>query len=107
MTYDSICAIIRIEVKPAEIILIKDGPLTDALERTISTWKERIGDRLITHSNGTNLGLTKSLNIALRLASSDLIARMDSDDLSDPRRFERQTAFLEANPDVAIVGGAK
>lgn len=93
-------------VKPAEIILIKDGPLTDALERTISTWKERIGDRLITHSNGTNLGLTKSLNIALRLASSDLIARMDSDDLSDPRRFERQTAFLEANPDVAIVGGA-
>ena len=28
-------------VKPAEIILIKDGPLTDALERTISTWKER------------------------------------------------------------------
>ena len=93
-------------VKPAEIILIKDGPLTDALERTISTWKERIGDRLITHSNGTNLGLTKSLNIALRLASSDLIARMDSDDLSDSRRFERQTAFLEANPDVAIVGGA-
>lgn len=93
-------------IRPSEIILIEDGPLSDELEQTINRWKELIGNKLIIHKNETNLGLTKSLNIGLKIASSDLIARMDSDDISDPRRFERQTAFLETHPDVAIVGGS-
>ena len=93
-------------IKPSEIILIEDGPLSDELEQTINRWKELIGNKLIIHKNETNLGLTKSLNIGLKIASSDFIARMDSDDISDPKRFERQTAFLETHPDVAIVGGS-
>lgn len=93
-------------IKPSEIILIEDGPLSDELEQTINRWKELIGNKLIIHKNETNLGLTKSLNIGLKIASSDFIARMDSDDISDPKRFERQTKYLETHPDVAIVGGA-
>jgi len=93
-------------VKPDEIILIEDGPLGGGLEQTIGKWKEAVGNRLIIHKNDDNLGLTKSLNIGLQLASSEYIARMDSDDISDPRRFERQAAYLDCHPDVAIVGGA-
>lgn len=93
-------------IKPSEIILIEDGPLPDELEHTINRWKELIGNKLIIHKNVKNLGLTKSLNIGLQIASSDFIARMDSDDISDPKRFERQTKYLETHPDVAIVGGA-
>lgn len=93
-------------IKPSEIILIEDGPLSDELEQTINRWKELIGNKLIIHKNETNLGLTKSLNIGLKIASSDFIARMDSDDISDPKRFERQTAFLATHPDIAIVGGS-
>ena len=93
-------------LKPDQIVLIEDGPLGDGLLEVITAWKERLGERMVIHRNEVNLGLTKSLNIGLRYVTSDLIARMDSDDISDPRRFERQAAFLEGHPDIDIVGGS-
>lgn len=54
--------------------------------------------------NPKNLGLAKSLNIALRQAQGEYIARMDADDVSLPRRFERQIKFLTKNPDIDICG---
>lgn len=92
--------------KPEQIVLVEDGPLTDGLSAVITLWKEKLGDVLCICMNETNLGLTKSLNVALNHVTSDLVARMDSDDRSDPRRFERQEAYLESHPDVDIVGGA-
>jgi len=55
--------------------------------------------------NKKNLGLAKSLNLALSKAKGDFIARMDSDDISLPKRFEIQMGFLEKNPDTDICGG--
>lgn len=92
--------------KPEQIVLVEDGPLTEGLYNVVNTWKEKLGDALCVCQNETNLGLTKSLNIALDHVTSDLVARMDSDDRSDARRFERQEAYLESHPDVNIVGGA-
>jgi len=54
--------------------------------------------------NKKNLGLTKSLNKGLRLARGEYIARQDADDLSLPKRFELQIAFLDNNPDVFLLG---
>jgi len=51
-----------------------------------------------------NLGVAEALNNGLQRAAGDYIARMDSDDVSAPERFEKQTGFLEKNPDIAIVG---
>lgn len=93
-------------LKPDQIVLIEDGPLGDGLLEVITAWKERLGERMVIHRNEVNLGLTKSLNIGLRYVTSDLIARMDSDDISDLHRFERQVAFLEVHPDIDIVGGS-
>lgn len=92
--------------KPEQIVLVEDGPLTDGLSAVITHWKEKLGGVLCVCKNETNLGLTKSLNVALNHVTSDLVARMDSDDRSDPRRFERQEAYFESHPDVDIVGGA-
>lgn len=92
--------------KPEQIVLVEDGPLTDGLSAVITLWKEKLGEALCVCKNATNLGLTKSLNVALNHVTSDLVARMDSDDRSDPRRFERQEAYFESHPDVDIVGGA-
>lgn len=92
--------------KPQQIILVEDGHLPEGLLAVIEKWKALLGGILVIHQNKENLGLTKSLNIGLSYITSDAIARMDSDDLSAPRRFECQTQFLEANPDVDIVGGA-
>lgn len=93
-------------LKPSQIILVEDGPLTDELEQAVNLWQERLGNIMTVHRNETNQGLTKSLNTGLRYVTSDLVARMDSDDLSDPMRFERQAAYLSDHPDVTIVGGA-
>lgn len=49
-------------------------------------------------------GLTRSLNRALRLSTAPIVARMDADDVAVPERFARQLAFLEAHPEVGLLG---
>lgn len=50
--------------------------------------------------------LTFSLNLGLHYARSDLIARMDSDDISTSDRLEKQVAFMRKHPDVVVLGTA-
>ncbi|MDL2262838.1 glycosyltransferase [Bacteroidales bacterium OttesenSCG-928-I21] len=52
------------------------------------------------------MGFAPALNIGLLQARGKYIARMDADDISMPDRFELQIAFLDKNPNIAIVGGA-
>ena len=54
--------------------------------------------------NDKNRGLGENLNIALAAAKGKYVARMDSDDICLPERFEKQVAYLEANPSVTVVG---
>ena len=93
-------------LKPQQIILVEDGTLTDGLYAVIDKWSRELGDKLLILKNKQNLGLTKSLNLGLRHVTSDLVARMDSDDVSLPRRFEMQERYMQEHPDVSIVGGA-
>ena len=93
-------------LKPNEIILVEDGTLGKELSNIIMKWKSLLGDKLIILHNETNIGLTKSLNKGLKYVKSEYIARMDSDDISHPKRFERQQNFLNKHPEVSIVGGS-
>jgi glycosyltransferase involved in cell wall biosynthesis len=54
--------------------------------------------------NETKLGLAESLNKGLRAARGEYIARMDADDLALPTRFEKQLAFMDANPNIGVCG---
>ena len=56
-------------LKPDQIVLIKDGPLGEKLENTIDKWKQILTDKLCIISNSENIGLTKSLNIGLKVAN--------------------------------------
>jgi glycosyltransferase involved in cell wall biosynthesis len=49
-------------------------------------------------------GLTPSLNLGLKRARGELIARQDADDWSEPERLERQIVFLRAHPEIALCG---
>lgn len=93
-------------LKPNEIILVEDGVLGEDLGEVIACWKERLSDRLVLLRNETNLGLTKSLNKGIKYVRSEYIARMDSDDISDPLRFERQFSYLQEHPEIDVLGGA-
>lgn len=92
--------------KPDEIVLIEDGPLTQNLLNVLDNWKKRLGDKLQLIINEQNLGVTKSLNRGLKVCRGIYIARMDSDDISMPHRFEAQRNYLDTHPDISVVGGS-
>ena len=82
-----------------ELIVINDGS-SDGSAAII----ENLHDLRIRFFQQTNKGLATTLNRAISLARGKYIARQDQDDVSLPSRFERQVAFLDANPDVGMVG---
>ncbi len=90
-------------VKPDEIVLIKDGPLTDELELVIKNFSNSAPLKI--HPLEKNSGLGVALAEGIHLCQYDLVARMDSDDISAPNRFEKQTKFMAEHPGVAISGG--
>lgn len=92
--------------KPSQIILVEDGPLTPELYDVIEKWQKRISEVLCLIINEENVGLTISLNKGLKMVTSDLIARMDTDDQSVPDRFAKQVEFLKEHSDIDVVGGA-
>nr|WP_315142633.1 glycosyltransferase family 2 protein [uncultured Flavobacterium sp.] len=81
--------------------LIIDDASTD---KTVSIIKEYKDSRIQLIEKTVNTGYTISLNYGLKVAKGEYIARMDGDDISFPHRFEKQIAFLDANPDVVLCG---
>jgi glycosyltransferase involved in cell wall biosynthesis len=67
---------------------------------------QSIKDERLILIDQANMGMGASLNKGLALAKGKYIARQDHDDLSMPDRFKKQIAFLEANPEVAMLGTA-
>jgi glycosyltransferase involved in cell wall biosynthesis len=85
-----------------EFLIIDDGS-SDRTPEIVNNYAKR--DNRIRHLvNETNKGLPASLNRGIEAANGEYIARMDADDKSRPKRFERQVEFLETNPDVHVVG---
>ncbi|WP_416777007.1 glycosyltransferase [Xenorhabdus budapestensis] len=86
----------------SEIILVLDGPINNELEDVINYWEKLLPIKKIKLEK--NEGLAKALNKGLKHCSYDYIARMDTDDICTPERFEKQIDFLNSNPHIDIVG---
>jgi len=84
-------------VQPDEIVLVQDGPLTESLYHVIEKWKKVLHRSLVVIKLKENAGLGKALNIGLKQCRYDLVARMDTDDISLPDRFETQLKMFETN----------
>ncbi len=83
-----------------ELILMDDGSRDDGLARA-----QRYADgRFRIVLDGQRRGLAARLNQAIELARGRYLARMDADDIAYPERLERQLAFLEAHPEVDLLG---
>ncbi len=89
-------------VPPAEILLMEDGPLPDALEAVVKDFEARESVLRVVRFP-RNRGLGAVLNDGLRACKYELVARMDSDDISLPDRFEKQLKVFEAYPDIDLV----
>lgn len=83
-----------------ELLVVDDGS-TDGTGAIL----DGLADRGVRVVHTQPRGLSAALNLALRLTQAPLVARMDADDWAMPGRFSRPLAFLEAHPEVGLVGG--
>lgn len=92
-------------LKPNQIVLVKDGLLTPELDAEVERWQAELGEVLTVVSLPSNVGLGAALNHGLLYCKYELVARMDTDDISLPDRFKLQVAFMAVNQGVAVSSG--
>lgn len=89
---------------PDEVVLVKDGPLTPQLERAIDEFDQKYPQLLNLINLIENKGLGHALKVGLEHCRHELVARMDTDDVSRPQRFQKQIEFMSAHPEVDVLG---
>jgi len=85
-----------------EFIIVDDAS-TDETLSIIKDFRKK-DKRIVLIRNRINIGITKSLNKALRLIKGKYVIRMDADDWSYPNRFELQVKLMEDHPEVIVSG---
>ena len=96
----------RLQTIPTDdFVLVCDGPLTSELDAVINDEQKKFGDVLKIQRLKENGGLGKALNKGLNVCKNDIVARMDSDDLSRPDRCEKQLSCFFTNSDLAFSSG--
>ena len=98
--HDAIQSVVEQTFSDFELLIFNDGS-TDKSTQIIQSFK----DSRIRHFFSTkNIGYVRQLNKGLAMASGTYIARMDSDDIALPQRFEEQIRVLKNEPKQAMVG---
>lgn len=87
-------------IKPDEIVLVLDGPISEQLNEVVEEFKEQ----LVIVPLKENRGLGLALNEGLKHCTYELIARMDTDDIMKPTRCEKQLNIFNNNSEFSIVG---
>lgn len=95
-------SLIAQSLPPTEVVLVEDGPLGQDLLDCIERYRGLLP--LVSVKLPENIGLARALNVGLTHCSHDLVARMDTDDICRPDRFECQIASLREHPEIDVVG---
>jgi glycosyltransferase involved in cell wall biosynthesis len=85
-----------------EFVILDDASTDDSWAQ-LTAWAAR-DPRIRLHRSAQPLGLVGSSNAVIARARAPLIARMDADDISHPRRLERQVRLMQARPDAGAAG---
>ncbi len=83
-----------------QVVLVEDGPLTMELQQTIEYYAALLPVQRVRLE--CNQGLARALNHGLQHCEHGLVARMDTDDVALPQRFERQLCYMAAHPEVDV-----
>ena len=100
---ESIKSVLVQPLKDFELIIVDDSSTDKSIE-IIRKFMEK-DKRIKLIKNKKNIGLTKSLNKGLKIAKGKYIARIDTDDISLPNRFQIQYQFMKENPNIFLTGG--
>lgn len=98
-------SVIKQTVAAAEIVLVKDGPLTEELETVIERYSVKYNGLINILALEENVGLGKALRYGVQQCKYDLIARMDTDDIAISNRFELQLQEFLQDEELVLCGG--
>lgn len=93
----AIDSILNQSVKTDDFVLVCDGPLNKGLDDVIAEYVRTVPGLFNVYRLSQNMGLAKALNHGILQCKNELIARMDSDDISAPDRIEKQIRAMEDN----------
>ena len=97
---EAIESVLRQTFADFEFIILDDCSPDPNVEKVVKSYAD---PRIRFYKNEQNLGISKMRNKLIELAAGEYLAVMDHDDVSLPERFEKEAAYLDANPDVGIV----
>ncbi len=92
-------------VKPDQFVLVYDGPVPAELEAVTEKYKQIFPNKFDIVALPENLGQGGASKAGFALCENDLLARMDSDDIAYPERFEKELAVFAQDKSVDVVGG--
>lgn len=88
----------------AQIVLVCDGPLGEKLDKIVSEYKDKLGEVLKIIQLPENKGTAYCANIGLEACDNEYIMKMDSDDVCNENRAEKQMSYLTDKPYIDILG---
>lgn len=97
-------SIVNQTLMPNEIVIVKDGVLTEALEDVIAKYLSKYPELFNIVALEDNVGQGKARNAGLQASKYNYVALMDSDDIADLTRFEKQIGYLEKHPEIDCIG---
>jgi amylovoran biosynthesis glycosyltransferase AmsE len=86
--------------KADKVVLVEDGAISKYLKEVIEKYRSPLNIQSVILDN--NYGLATALNEGLMFCDSELVVRMDSDDISLPYRCERQIEYMSENPNISV-----
>ena len=98
---EMITSILRQTFEDFELLLLNDSPENDEIARVVGEFDD---PRIRYETNEKNLGISESRNKLLDLSRGEYVAIFDHDDVSHPERLAKEAAYLDANPEVGVVG---
>lgn len=90
---------------PDQMVLVMDGPVSEDILNVANEAKARFSNEMVIIQLPENLGQSGASAVGLKYCTNELLARMDSDDISEPTRFEKELRIFEQDCNVDVVGG--
>lgn len=103
---EAINSMLQQTIPPNDFVLVCDGPLTEGLNEVVAEFQHTIPDIFQVIRLEQNVGLGKALQIGIKNCKNELIARMDSDDISVKSRCEQQLKCFDNDKTLDVCSGS-
>ncbi|MDH6632079.1 UNVERIFIED_ORG: glycosyltransferase involved in cell wall biosynthesis [Lelliottia amnigena] len=97
-------SILNNNLLPDQVVIVYDGPIGNDLESVVDIASRKLPIEIIRLQK--NVGLGDALNRGLQYCRNEIVLRMDTDDICDVNRFDKQINYFLSHPEVALLGGA-